>query len=293
MITERTVEIAPHAGFCFGVRRAVEVLEKQVTLMPKNGQIATLGSLIHNESYVRSLEERGIVAMREEQALKMAEKSSAEHPFVLIIRAHGIPLPLWERLSAIAANNTHFTLVDCTCPFVQKLRRIAGEVDPATEFFVLLGNRDHPEVKGVMSCCKGENYVFDSSEELEAVLLQRLEQKKDGKIPVMAAQTTQNLCKWNKTEKILKKLYTNAKIFGTICSVTEERQSRAEELAARCDGIVVVGGRESANTAKLYQICREKCGNTVWIAEASELDLNCFATSHYIGIVAGASTPSE
>ena len=293
MSFSKKIEVAEHAGFCFGVKRAVEALEKVAKGLPSGGTVSTLGPLIHNEGYVRSQQERGIFAIDEGEAIKRAEQASAAHPFALIIRAHGILLETEEKLKEIAAKNPHFTMVDCTCPFVQKVQRIALSANPQEEFFLLLGDKDHPEVKGVMSRAKGEKYVFGTPEEMEQAILCRNEQKNDGKIPILAAQTTQNLCKWNKTEKIIKKLYTNAKIFGTICSVTEERQSRARELAARCDGIVVVGGRESANTAKLAEICREACGNTVWIAEASELDVSRFAASNYIGIVAGASTPGE
>ena len=289
----RTVEIAQHAGFCFGVKKAVEALENTFQNLPIGATICTLGPLIHNESYIRSLEERGIFAVSEEEAIRKATEASHEHPFALLIRAHGILLDTEKTLQKIAFQNSHFTLVDCTCPFVKKLQNVALSVNPENEFFLLLGDEKHPEVKGVMSRTDGEKYVFGTAEEIERAILHRKEQKNDGKIPILAAQTTQNLCKWNKTEKIIKKLYTNAKIFGTICSVTEERQSRAKALAARCDGIVVVGGRESANTAKLFEICREVCGNTVWISEASELDMTRFATSQNIGIVAGASTPSE
>ena len=293
MTDARTVEIAQHAGFCFGVKRAVEALEKVVQTLPEGGMISTLGHLIHNESYVRSLEARGIFSVSEEEAIQSAEQATKDQPFVLIIRAHGVPLCMQQKLEDIAAQNPHFTLVDCTCPFVQKLQKVALSIDPEKEFFLLLGDKAHPEVKGVMSRFSGEKYTFDTPKALKELLLHRNVQKSDGKIPILAAQTTQNLCKWNKSKKIVEKLYTNAKFFGTICSVTEERQSRARELAARCDGIVVVGGRESANTAKLYEICREVCGNTVWIADASELDVTRFAASLYVGIVAGASTPSE
>ena len=293
MSFNRTVEIAPHAGFCFGVKRAVEALENAIKNLPPKGTVCTLGPLIHNESYVRSLEARGVFAIEEEEAIKRAGQATQENPFVLIIRAHGILPDAEKTLQKIVAQNPHFMLVDCTCPFVKKVQKVALDINPETEFFLLLGDKNHPEVKGVMSRAKGEKYACATAEEVERVLVCRNEQKNDGKIPILAAQTTQNLCKWNKTEKIIKKLYTNAKIFGTICSVTEERQSRARELAIRCDGIVVVGGRESANTAKLAEICREMCGNTVWVSTASELDTSPFTTSNHIGIVAGASTPSE
>ncbi|MBO7273279.1 MAG: 4-hydroxy-3-methylbut-2-enyl diphosphate reductase, partial [Clostridia bacterium] len=293
MTQGRTVEIAPHAGFCFGVKKAVETLEKVIRESSSQTVVSTLGHIIHNEAYVQSLQERGIVAIDELEDEKRAIEASEKSPFVLVLRAHGIEADIEKKLLTIAKDNPYFTLLDCTCPFVKKIHRIAENFDDNESFFVFLGDKNHPEVKGVLSRVQGEKYVCSSDEEVEGVLLRRKEQKNDGKIPILAAQTTQNLCKWNKTEKIIKKLYTNAKIFGTICSVTEERQRSAAELAARCDGIVVVGGRKSANTAKLYQICRERCGNTVWIATASELDTACFATSQHIGIVAGASTPSE
>ena len=293
MTNKRTVKIASHAGFCFGVKRAAETLENALRSIPAGGRIATLGPLIHNESYVRSLEARGVFAMQYEEALVAAKNANAKSPFTLLIRAHGIPIEEEANFFEISQFNPYFNLLDCTCPFVEKIQRIAMEADEEQNFFVMIGNKGHPEVQGVMSRFWGEKYVFDSIEDLETTLLCRKTQKNDGKIPIITAQTTQNLCKWEKSQEILKKLYTNAKIFGTICSVTEERQRCARELAARCDGIVVVGGKKSANTAKLYQICREECGNTVWIAEASELDAGCFATSLHVGIVAGASTPSE
>ena len=293
MMSGRTVEIAPHAGFCFGVTRAVQALEEAIQNASPNASVAMLGSIIHNEAYVQSLMARGVLILDEQEALKRAEEASKGNPLVLLVRAHGILQNTEKQLLDIAANNPSFTLLDCTCPFVKKIHRIAENCDANEAFFVFLGDANHPEVKGVMSRVEGEKYVCNSPEEIEDILLRRKEQKNDGKIPILAAQTTQNLCKWNKTEKILKKLYTNAKIFGTICSVTEERQSRAKALATRCDGIVVVGGRESANTAKLAEICREECDNTVWIATASELDVERFATSQHVGIVAGASTPSE
>ena len=160
MTGTRTVEIAEHAGFCFGVRRAVEALEKTAHQMPSGGEVATLGHLIHNESFVRSLEGRGIHSVTDEQALQKAENATLQKPFALIIRAHGIPYSIQQKLEDIATKNPHFTLVDCTCPFVQKLQKIALAANAQSEFFLLLGNKDHPEVKGVMSRFEGEKYTF-------------------------------------------------------------------------------------------------------------------------------------
>ena len=168
MTGARTVEIAEHAGFCFGVKRAVEALEKTAHQMPSGGEVATLGHLIHNESFVRSLEGRGIFSVSEEEAMQRAGEATLQKPFALIIRAHGVPLSIQQKLEDIAAKNPHFTLVDCTCPFVQKLQRVVLSINPEKEFFLLLGNKDHPEVKGVMSRFEGEKYTFVEPETLEA-----------------------------------------------------------------------------------------------------------------------------
>ena len=124
MTGKRTVEIAEHAGFCFGVTRAVEALENAVKNIPEGGEVSTLGSLIHNESFTRSLEARGIFSVSSEEAIQKAEAASKEHPFALIIRAHGIPLSTEKRLQEISMRNPHFTLVDCTCPFVKKVQNV-------------------------------------------------------------------------------------------------------------------------------------------------------------------------
>ena len=174
MTDARTVEIAQHAGFCFGVKRAVEALEKVVQTLPEGGMISTLGHLIHNESYVRSLEARGIFSVSEEEAIQSAEQATKDQPFVLIIRAHGVPLCMQQKLEDIAAQNPYFTLVDCTCPFVQKLQKVALSINPEKEFFLLLGDKAHPEVKGVMSRFSGEKYTFDTPEALKELLLHHL-----------------------------------------------------------------------------------------------------------------------
>ena len=137
MSSARTVEIAPHAGFCFGVKRAAEALENALKNLPAGGSLCTLGALIHNETYIRSLEARGIFSIDEKEAEKRAGEATGEHPFTLIIRAHGIPLEVEESLLKISAQNPHFTLVDCTCPFVKKIQKIAEDCDPEREFFLL------------------------------------------------------------------------------------------------------------------------------------------------------------
>ncbi len=288
----KTITVAEHAGFCFGVKRATDRLEQALANARNGERICTLGHLIHNETYNDSLRRRGVETLTLADVERVAGEADADHPVTVFVRAHGCTKETAERLEHAARENPFFSWVDCTCPFVKKIHKIAAECDPEECFFILIGAAAHPEVVGIMSFFDGEKYVFATAEELESALSQQVGGKVHKKAPVMAAQTTQKLGNWNKSQKNLKKLYTNAKIFDTICSVTEERQTEAEALSKRCDFIVVIGGRESSNTAKLYEICRAHCTNTVWIASASELDAAMYSTAQHIGIVAGASTPS-
>ena len=289
----RKVTVAANAGFCFGVKRATDRLEEALKNAREGERIFTLGHLIHNETYNESLRRRGVEAIDTADIERIAALADEAHPVKVLVRAHGCPKETVLLLKRLAKANPHFDWIDCTCPYVKKIHKIAGECNAEEQFFVLIGAANHPEVVGIMSCFEGEKYVFSSAEELELSLCQRVEDKMHKKTPVMVAQTTQNLGIWHQAQKKLKNLYTNAIIFDTICSVTELRQTEAAELAKNCDFMVVIGGRESSNTAKLYEICRRFCGKTVWIASASELDRGLLSDAQHIGIVAGASTPSD
>ena len=285
------VTVAENAGFCFGVKRATDRLQEALTQARPGERICTLGHLIHNESYNALLERQGVSAVSEAELEPLARAACAEHPVTVLVRAHGCPRQTQELLEACAASNPHFRWLDCTCPYVKKIHRIAQENSGPDRVFLLIGARTHPEVVGIMSYFEGEKYVFSGPEELEQAILTNRTVKIDKKTPVMAAQTTLNLVNWHQSQKILGKLCTNAVIFDTICSVTEMRQNEALRLSRACDFIVVIGGRESSNTAKLYDICRRNCERTVWIAQAAELDSSLLSGAQNIGIVAGASTP--
>ena len=289
----KQVTVAENAGFCFGVKRATDRLEEALQKAGEGERIYTLGHLIHNETFNESLRRRGVDAIDTADIERVASEADAAHPVKVLVRAHGCPKETVQLLKKMAKSNPHFDWIDCTCPYVKKIHKIARECSTEDHFFVLIGAANHPEVVGIMSCFEGEKYVFSSAEELERELSKRKDGDLHKKTPVMVAQTTQNLGIWHQTQEILKKLYTNAIIFDTICSVTEMRQTEATELAKSCDFMVVIGGRESSNTAKLYEICRKNCGNTVWIACAAELDRELLSGSQHIGIVAGASTPSD
>ena len=289
----RTVTVAENAGFCFGVKRATDRLERAMREAVEGEKIYTLGHLIHNETYNESLRRRGVDAIEVDEIERVAAEASEERPVTVLVRAHGCTRETAKLMRRLSAKNPHFRWIDCTCPYVKKIHKIAAECDAQSSFFVLIGAAAHPEVVGIMSYFDGEKYVFSSAEELESSLSQLRDDKLHKKTPVMVAQTTQNLGSWNKSQQIIKKLYTNAEIFDTICSVTELRQTEAKQLAQRCDCMIVIGGRESSNTAKLYEICRSFCGNTVWISCAAELTREMFSHAQHIGIVAGASTPSD
>ena len=287
----REITVAKHAGFCFGVKRATDQLEKALAAAKAGETVCTLGHLIHNEVYNESLRRRGVITVAESDLEKLASNADAKHPVTVFVRAHGCPLETQRALERYAAENPYFRWVDCTCPYVKKIHTIAEENSSPDRVFLLIGAEKHPEVVGIMSYFDGEKYVFSSAEELEQAISTEGTVKITKKTPVMVAQTTLNLGNWQKSQKILQNLYTNAIIFDTICSVTEARQNEASALSKVCDAILVVGGRESSNTAKLYEICRANCKRTFWIAGASELDVGILSDVHHIGIVAGASTP--
>ena len=289
----REITVAENAGFCFGVKRATDRLEEALKAAKDGERIFTLGHLIHNETYNESLRRRGVEAIDTDEIVRVAAEADADHEVTVLVRAHGCPRETIALLERLATENAFFHWLDCTCPYVKKIHRIASEHSTDEHFFILIGAANHPEVIGIMSCFDGEKYVFSSEEEMETALSQRACDEMHKKTPVLVAQTTQNLVNWQKCQQKLKKLYTNAIIFDTICSVTETRQTEAAALAKRCDFMVVIGGRESSNTAKLYEICRKECDKTIWIANAAELDPGMLSGSQHIGIVAGASTPSD
>ena len=285
------ITVAEHAGFCFGVRRATERME--LAIRDRKGEkLFTLGHLIHNPIYLERLEKDGVTSVTLEEVRVLAPTATEGTPVRLFIRAHGIPLETERELSVLAEQYPFFSYEDCTCPYVKKIHRIAAEHSGEESVFILMGDEKHPEVIGIMSYFEGEKYVFASSDALLSAEEQGALSNLHKKMPVFAAQTTYNLTEWKKTQKILKKLYTNSIIFDTICNVTEKRQAEAKILSSACDAMVVIGGKESSNTAKLADICHAHCKHTLVVESAVELTLDP-NTYQRVGIVAGASTPSD
>lgn len=291
------VTVAKNAGFCPGVRRATETLEKRIAARAPGERIFTLGHLIHNEDYLQMLEEKGVRSVGADDLPALAAEAAEHAPVTVLVRAHGVTGGTEALLSHLCAEHPYFRVLDCTCPFVTKIQRIAEKYseDAGQYAFLCIGTATHPEVEGFMSRFTGERAVFADSAALEAALAAQNPPYFGGKTPVLVAQTTQNVSEWKKSQKVLKKHCTNAVFFDTICNVTDSRQAEAAELAGKSDGMIVIGGKESSNTAKLCAVCRTFCPDTLCISGWADLPLvKPFSLTHRkVGIVAGASTPSE
>ncbi len=268
------ITLAKTAGFCFGVNRAVNMV---YDLVNEGKKVCTLGPIIHNPQLVEELAQKGVRIVED-----VSEASSDE---TLVIRSHGVERSVFE-----CAQKSGIMTADATCPFVSKIHKIVSEKSKAGAIIIIAGDSNHQEVKGIVGHCYGECYVVSSEEELDNLL-----ENNDNlaKFPlVLVSQTTFNAKIWVLLQKKLKKVYTNAEIFDTICNATAMRQSEADELSKTHDMIVVIGGRHSSNTAKLYDVCKKNCKNTHLIETAQELDSISFEGVSSVGVVAGASTPA-
>ncbi len=290
------ITVAENAGFCFGVRRATDTVEKLIKENSKSS-VYILGQLIHNEEYIKYLENNGVFEISPDQIDSLYEKAKNGEKITVVVRTHGIEKNIYEKLQHCDEAAEGFTLVNCTCPYVTKIHKIANEnsnTEEKKEIFILIGKNDHPEVMSIMSHVVGEGYVFANGQELENFLENLKKRENFDEISVnMASQTTQKLEEWEKCQKILKKHCTNAKIFDTICSVTDIRQREADELSQKCDVMIVVGGKASSNTSKLAQVCEKNCEKTYWVQTSRDIPLDKIGHAKNIGITAGASTPDS
>ena len=270
-----SIKKADSAGFCFGVNRAISMVKD---LVDHDVKVCTLGPIIHNMEVVRELEQHGCRPVE-----SIGEINEGE---ILVIRSHGVPKTVIDEL-----DKKGIEYQDATCPFVKKIHRIVSEAVVGEEVVLIAGNASHPEVKGIIGNCKTDCYTFNNEGELDNLLINIL--KENNKLVKVVAQTTFDTKEWKKSVKKIKKLCTNSKIFDTICNATSVRQSEADEIAAQSDFMVVIGDRHSSNTAKLFDICKRRCGNTVLIETAAELDMNQVRAAGNIGVTAGASTPAK
>ncbi len=301
---EPTVTVAKNAGFCFGVARATAAVEKEMRERAPGERIFTLGRLIHNETYNRRLAAGGVSVIGEADIERLCAEATPDAPVKVFVRAHGMTAETEALLGDCARKNPAFSYVDCTCSYVKKIHRINAEQSAKNaaaraatgkddRFLAVLGSADHPEVVGFLSRFEGQKFVFDSAAAAETAILDGTVPADGRMTPVLVAQTTQNLAEWEKTKKIYKLNFKCPHIYDTICSITDSRQTEAAALARECDRIIVIGGRDSSNSAKLYAICKSICADTVWVERADELNWRAPLACQRIGIVAGASTPHD
>lgn len=268
------IEVASSAGFCFGVNRAVNTV---YDLLGSGKNVCTLGSIIHNPQIIDDMLKKGV---------KIVESpENASKDAVLVIRAHGIARNVEKNI-----NNLNLEYIDATCPFVKKIHNIVANTSLNKDIIFIAGDKNHPEVKGIIGHCNAMFFVFNNYDELLDII------KNNKKLSqfniIFVAQTTFSLRKWQVCLDLLKSNYKNISVFNTICSATAKRQSESEALSKKVDLMIVIGGKKSSNTAKLFDICKKNC-KSIFIEKPEDLQFDDIKNSKFIGITAGASTPAD
>ena len=265
--------LAKTAGFCFGVKRAVDMVYEQAE---NKGPIYTYGPIIHNEEVVRDLEARGV------QVIHSIEELMQLHEGSVVIRSHGVEKKVYDIIEKQGLN-----LVDATCPFVLRIHKIVREESEKGNRILIIGNGEHPEVKGIKGWCANEPFVVETAEDIEQVNVEPSEKL------VIVSQTTFNNKKFQDLVEIISKKGYDSIACNTICNATEARQKETAQLAKEADAMIVIGGKNSSNTQKLYDISKNECANTYYIQTLVDLDLTAFESASRVGITAGASTPNN
>lgn len=267
------VKLAECAGFCFGVKRAVDQVYEQI----ETGKtIYTYGPIVHNEEVVKDLEEKGVKVLETREELEQLESGS------VIIRAHGVPREIYELLE-----QKGLECIDATCPFVKRIHNIVEKESSEGKHIIIIGNPGHPEVEGIVGWCRGSSAVLETPEEALDYT------PPEGKEICIVSQTTFNYNKFQYIVEIFRKKGYNDSVVNTICNATEERQRSAQKLATEADVMIVIGGKHSSNTRKLYEICSRECADTYFIQTLDDLHLELPKAVRLVGITAGASTPNK
>ncbi len=267
------VILAKNAGFCFGVKRAVDTVYEQ---LKTGNNIYTYGPIVHNEEVISELSELGVEIIEDREALKNI------HDGCVIIRAHGVPEEVQREMLCTGSQ-----CIDATCPFVKRIHKIVEENSLKGKFIVIMGNPGHPEVEGIVGWCKGPVKVLETPEDAEKF------QVPDGMELTVVFQTTYNYNKFQDIVEIFKNKGYNDSVVDTICNATQDRQNEAKDLASKADAMIVIGGKHSSNTRKLYEISKEHCENTYLIQTLDDLYLELPKSARLVGITAGASTPNK
>lgn len=270
----RKITLAKTAGFCFGVDRAVNM----VYSLSEKQRVCTLGPIIHNSEMVRELEQKGVIIANTPKEVTPG--------YTVVIRSHGVPQSVYDEIHSLNLNYS-----DATCPFVSKIHKTVAKAGKENSVVLIIGDKNHPEVKGIEGHCCGEFFAVKNHIEAEK-LIETTPRLKTNPLTVVA-QTTFDVSEWKKSLKVIKKLCTNAVIFDTICNATAERQEEARILAERSDLMIVIGDKTSSNTCKLYDICSRVCKNTYLVETYKELKDIDLSSACNIGVTAGASAPAR
>lgn len=268
------ITVAKSAGFCFGVQRAVDSVYKE--LEENSGKIYTFGPIIHNEQVVEDLNKKGIKVIDTVEQLKKIKEGT------VVIRSHGVAKEIYDILE-----QQKLKMVDATCPFVKKIHNIVLDESNNGKTIIIIGNDNHPEVEGIKGWVNGEVIVINKEEQIEKLSLP--EQTK----ACIVSQTTFNHNKFKYLVEIIRKKGYDITVVNTICNATHVRQVEAQKISSKVDGMIVIGGKNSSNTQKLYDICRNECENTFYVQTVKDLDLHELKSLKSIGITAGASTPKN
>ena len=270
------VELAKTAGFCFGVKRAVDTVYQQIEQY-RGEKIFTYGPIIHNEEVIKDLRSHGVEVLNDEEELKTADAD------VVVIRSHGVAKYIYDILE-----ERGITCVDATCPFVKKIHKIVAEKSAEGSYIVIVGNGEHPEVQGIRGWAGEQVTVVQTQEDAERFELP----DKDQKVCIVA-QTTFNYNKFKELVEIISKKRYDIVVLNTICNATKERQEEAYDIAKRVDAMIVIGDKRSSNTQKLFEICSNACADTYYIQTLGDLNMNQLRSVETVGITAGASTPNK
>lgn len=270
----RKITLAKTAGFCFGVDRAVNM----VYSLSEKQRVCTLGPIIHNSEMVRELEQKGVIIANTPKEVPPG--------YTVVIRSHGVPQSVYDEIHSLNLNYS-----DATCPFVSKIHKTVAKAGRENSVVLIIGDKNHPEVKGIEGHCCGEFFAVKNHIEAEK-LIETTPRLKTNPLTVVA-QTTFDVSEWKKSLKVIKKLCTNAVIFDTICNATAERQEEARILAEKSDLMIVIGDKTSSNTCKLYDICSRVCKNTYLVETYKELKDIDLSSACNIGVTAGASAPAR
>ncbi len=266
---------AKSAGFCFGVKKAMETVYQQIETN-ENKPIYTFGPLIHNEEVVKELKSKGVEVVDSVEELKELKEG------IVIIRSHGVSKDIYKIMEA-----NGIECVDATCPFVKRIHKIVDKESAQGKKIIIIGNDGHPEVEGIKGWSNTPAVVIEK--EQEAI---EFSCKSDEKICIVS-QTTFNYNKFKELVEIFEKKGYDISVVNTICNATEERQTEAKKIAAEADVMIVIGGTHSSNTRKLYEICKNECENTHFIQTLDDLNLELPKSVRLVGITAGASTPNN